>query len=120
MVTYNDFPAFLNMMKTLLPLKYSEQSGYQPIKINVGEIPENAKVRLVLGINGEGVTPENISVYANSAKCAFDGMVSLHEYIYEKPYFVFEIKENRFETVIAEVKIDKECSLEYVEIEILV
>ena len=119
-VTYNDFPAYLNMMKTLLPLKFSQHSGYQPIKINVGEIPENAKVRLILGINGEEIAPADISVYANSAKCEFDGMVKLHKNIYDKPCYSFEIIENRFETVIAEVRIQKECMLEYVEIEVLV
>jgi len=101
----------------ILPLKYDENSTYVPIKIAVGEISENAEVKLLLGINRE-INPDSIKVYANSAECTYSGRVTLDSCICEKPCYAFSVRENLFETIIAEVKINEECLLEYVQIDV--
>lgn len=101
----------------ILPLEYNENSTYVPIKIATGEISENAEVTLLLGIDRE-INSENIIVYANCVKCGYKGRVDLDSCVCESPCYAFSVKENLFETIIAEVKIRETCFLEYVQIDI--
>jgi len=101
----------------ILPLEYNENSTYIPIKIAVGEIPEKAEVKLLLGIDRE-INPDSIKVYANSAECTYAGRVELDPCICESPCYAFTVSKNLFNTIIAEVKICEECLLEYLQIDI--
>ena len=101
----------------ILPLEYNENSDYVPIKIATGEIPENAKVTLLLGTDRE-INPENIKVYANCVKCEYAGRISLDPCICESPCYAFTVSKNLFDTIIAEVKISEKCRLEYVQLDV--
>ncbi len=116
-VTYNDFDSCLDNIKSMLPVKVGKNYGYRRIKIPVGEIPEGANVKLILGTDVP-VEAGNMSVYVNSAKCEFSGKTAPND-TYDKEAYSFEIKENRFKIMIAEIQIKQNCNLEYVEVEVL-
>ncbi len=58
-------------------------------------------------------------VYVNCAKCKFLEITTIDRHIYENECFVFDVEENRFDVMYAEIKICNECILEYVEIEVV-
>lgn len=118
-VTYADFSTYSLSASPVLPLKFSKDSDYQLVKIPVGEIEKNSKVRIFLGVSSdESLESSDFEVYINSAKCAFSEITTIDKHIYENECFVFDITENRFDIMYLEVRISNECALEYVEIEV--
>ena len=118
-VTYADFSTYNLSANPVLPLKFSKNSEYQLVKIPVGEIEKNSKVRLFLGVHTDKrLDASDFDVYVNSTKCAFSEVTTIDKNIYENECFVFNITENRFDIMYLEVKICNEYNLEYVEIEV--
>ena len=77
-------------------------------------------MRLILGIASEDeVPPCAITVYVNSVACEFEKITKINRHIYGNNYYVYMIAGEMYDIMYAEVKIMKECRLEYVEIEVL-
>ncbi len=119
-VTYNDYLIYNIGTYCRLPILFGEGSGYEYIKIPVGELPEKCEIRLILGIKQEDdIFPEDICAYVNSEKCEFLRKTHIEEKIYENDCYVFSVKPADLKIMIAEIKINKRCALEYVEINVV-
>lgn len=119
-VTYADFVTYSSQVLTRLPVAFTEQSGYELIRIPVGKLPDAACVRLLLGVRTEEkIAPERFEVYVNSAKCSFAGVVKINEKIYEGSCYTFDITKNLKDILYAEVCVKADCLLEYVEAEVV-
>ena len=118
-VTYSDFCTYDFRRNPKLPMKFSGNGAYQTVKIPVGDLPENAKLKLILGIEQtEKISPEDISVFVNAERCEYIDTIKIEPRIYEKECFVFNIKPKNLKIMYAEIKIPKKCEIHYVELNV--
>ena len=74
-------------------------------------------MKLILGITSEKqIEAENLTAYVNSAHCSFCEKVDKNSAAFTGTCYVFNITENLFDILYAEIKIEAECLLEYVEV----
>ncbi len=119
-VTYADFTNCSLTVSSVLPLEFTGRTGFKTVKIPVGKIPEKAKVKLVLGVNSEEkLALSDFEIYANSAECNCSGTKRLHEKIYEKECYVFDITKNFADIIYAEIRTKKAALVEYVMIDVI-
>ena len=121
-LTYSDAHSAWNAASIRLPIKFSGDSSayFEKIRIAVGEIPENSKVQLVLGVNSdEELTESDFEIYVNCSKAFYLKNEFIDKHIYDKKCYVFDIRENLFNIMISEIKICKPCMLEYAEIKVI-
>ena len=115
-VTYADFCKYDNSVSTKLPIKFPANE-FEIIKIPVGRIHKDSDVKLILGITSEKqIEAENLTAYVNSAHCSFCEKVDKNSAAFTGTCYVFNITENLFDILYAEIKIEAECLLEYVEV----
>ena len=121
MVTYCDFCRYDSSVCSVLPVIYTDGcTSFRQIKIPVGKLPKNAKIRLILGIaSDENVQPCDITVYVNAAACELEEITKIDEHIYENNCYVYTVGGEKYGIMYAEVNIRKKCRLEYVEIEVI-
>ena len=118
-IAYCDFSAIPKNVHSVLPLRFDgKASYYEMLRFSVGEVPPDKKARLILGINRDDIKAEDFKVYVNSAGCEYIGIVPVNGNIYKNKCYAFNISENFFNIMIAELKISKPCAVEYAEIEI--
>ncbi len=121
-ITFNDFRAIPRNVHSVLPIYFNGNTpwyGYTLLKFPVGEIPNDKRARLILGINNDTLKDEDFKIFINSSKCALSEITELDPHIYSNSCYAFDIKENLFETMMVELIINKSCTVEYAEIEIL-
>lgn len=120
-VTYSDYCRYNIDVCPALPIEYPAKDGaYKQIKIPVGSVPENASVRLILGIDSEEeLLPCDIAVYVNSVAGEFEKVTRINEHIYENRCYIYTVAGKMYGIMYAEVKITRKCRLEYVEIEVV-
>ena len=119
-VTFCDFEMTNREVHGVLPLCFDKDSVYTKIKIPIGEVPENAKAMIVLGIDDyEETIPDDFSVYVNGEECTFFKEMRLERLIYDKKCYAFSIEKNLFDIIYAEIKVSKKCSVEYIEVKII-
>ncbi len=119
-VTYADFNDYFISANSRLPITFGKKYEYQLIKIPVGKLPQNAKKRLVLGINCDRKIEANmLNAYVNSEKCEFVSVEKILDRIYEHDCYVFDIKSDCSGIAYAEIMIEHDCVVEYAEIEII-
>ena len=121
MVTYSDYCRYNDNVCPALPIEYPTRDGaYKQIKIPVGRVPENASVRLILGIaSEEEIPPCDITVYVNSTPSEFERVTRINGHIYEGRCYAYTVAGKMYDIMYAEVKIMKKCRLEHVEIEVV-
>lgn len=118
-VTYCDFATYNVGAWCRLPVYFKEESEFERIKIPVGKIPDGARVRLILGFKEEEkLTGQDLSVYVNSTQAPFVEKTRIEPKIFEYNCYVFDIKGEYQDVMYAEIKTDKRCMLEHVEIEV--
>jgi len=118
-VTYSDFCTYDFRKNPKLPIKFDGNGAYQTVKIPVGDLPQNAKLKLILGIDTiEKLTADDITVYVNAEKCEYIHTIKIEPKIYEKECFVFGITPKDLKIMYAEIRILKKCSIDYVEINV--
>ncbi len=119
-VTYSDFCTYDFRRNPKLPINFTGNGKFETIKIPVGELPQNAQLKLVLGFKEPtALTSEDITVYVNAQKCEFSGKMKLEPKIYNFECFVFDIKPADLIIMYAEIKTTKKALLEHVEIKVI-
>ena len=119
-VTYADFTNCSLTASSVLPLEFTGKTGFKTVKIPVGKIPKNAKVKLILGVKSEEkLTASDFEIYANSAACAYLETTRINEMIYENDCYVFDISKNLADIIYAEIRTKKAALVEYVMIDVI-
>lgn len=120
MVTYSDFSSYYMGVSERLPIFFNESSQYEQVKVPVGKIPENAKISLILGLNQQDkIEASDIEIYANAKKCIFEKIIKPDGHIYETDCFVFDVSLEECNVYFVEMKINKKCALEHIEIKVI-
>lgn len=118
-ISYHDFNAFPRNEHYVMPVEFGENPYcYEMLKIPVGKVPQDKKVRLILGIDKENLQMQDFSIYVNTKKAELSSKTELDPYIYGKTCYTFDLNGNFFNIFVVELLIKKPCSVEYAEIEV--
>ena len=117
-VTFDDFFNYAGNYARL-PITFGCSDAYERIKLPVGTLPDNAKLSLLLGIGQEDpLAPEDIQLYVNGKRAEFTEQTKINPNIYEGDCFAFRAEPAQLNVMYAEVRIDKKCAIEYVELRV--
>ena len=118
-ISYHDFNAFPRNEHYVMPVEFGENPyHYEMLKIPVGQVPTEKKVRLILGIDKENLRNEDFSIFVNTKRAQLSGQIELDPHIYGKTCYTFDLSDHFFNIFVVELLVKKPCSVEYAEIEI--
>lgn len=116
-LSYYDYPNYWERVSCRLPIELGADKYFEYIRIAVGKVSEDAKVYLILGIDGNDAMSEtDFEVYVNSKRVHLCKDDLLDKEICELTGYSFEIPEICGTFAVAGIKAFKDCVLKYAEI----
>ena len=117
-VSYCDSQNYYGAEYSRLPIFFDGNGKYELVKIPVGELAQGAVATLLLGINSEELSSEDFEIFVNSKRAEYLGRRRIEPKIYPRECYLFPINNEISPIAYAEIRINKKCTVEYVEIEI--
>lgn len=79
-LSFHDFPMYWEKQTARLPIYCDDPLRYEFVRINVGEVPENAKMYLLIGVESQSdINKSSFSIRVNNAPVSFETFFSLSD-----------------------------------------
>lgn len=116
-LTFDDSVPYWEGIYTRLPIALSERS-FATIRIRTGEISENERGYIVLGLSADLKRDEHAEIYVNCKKAEFAGRGGLDKHIVDRDGYMFEIPKNSVtgSHAVIEIRAENGLTLDYAEI----